>query len=214
VRAELRRAFARWGLPGAPRVDNGQPWAQPREDLPMELALWLAGLGVGAHYNPARRPPRNGVVERSQGVGKAWAEPHTCHSPEELRRRLEEMDEIQRAEYPGRDGRGRMEAFPGLARSGRRYGAARERRHWDLAAARERLAGYAVPRRVRGQGQISVYERDLYVGTRHAGRVVHVQFDPVAVEWVAADEQDRQPRRWPAPEISRGRIVSLTACRS
>src|SRR5207253_640863 len=107
VQAALRQAFARWGLPGALRVDNGQAW---------------------------------------------------------------------------------------------------ERRRWDVRAAREHLAGYAVPRRVRGQGEISVYERDLYVGTRYAGRVVYVQFDPVAVEWVATDEHDGQLRRWPAPEISRERI--------
>jgi len=214
VQAQLRRAFARWGRPAALRVDNGQPWAQPREDLPTELALWLAGLGVAVHYNPPRQPYRNGVVERSQGVSKAWAEPQTCRSPGELQARLAAMDEVQRAAYPHTDGRPRLQAYPGLAHSGRPYSAAWERRHWDLRAAREHLAGYAVPRRVRGGGSISVYERDLFVGGRYAGQVVYVQFDPVAVAWVAADQRDVQLRRWPAPEICRKRIVSLSVCRS
>lgn len=213
MQAELRRAFTRWGLPGAVRVDNGQPWAQPREDLPTDLALWLAGLRVRVLYNPPRRPQRNGVVERSQGVSKAWAEPETCASPQELQQHLATMDDIQRAAYPAIKGRTRLEAFPELAHSGRRYSVAWERRHWDLGAAREYLAGYTVPRRVRGQGAISVYERDLYVGKRYAGQVVYVHFDPVAVEWVATDEHDHTLRRWPAPEISRQQIISLNICR-
>jgi hypothetical protein len=212
VQAQLRRAFARWGRPGALRVDNGEPWASPRGDLPSELALWLAGLGVALRYIPPRRPQRNGVVERSQGVGQAWAEPHTCRSAGELRRRLARMDEIQRAEYPSCGGRSRLEAHPGLAHSGRRYSAAWERRHWDLGAAREYLAGFAVPRKVRPGGNISAYGRDLRVGQRYAGRVVYQQYDPEAGEWVCTDEQDRQLRRWPAPEICRRRIVTLSVC--
>ena len=195
-------------------MDNGQPWAQPGEDLPTELALWLAGIGVSVRYNPPRQPYRNGVVERSQGVSKAWAEPHTCRTPGELQRRLAEMDEVQRAEYPSCGGQTRLEAFPGLAHSGRRYSRAWERRHWDLGAARAHLAGYAVPRRVRVNGSVSVYERDLYVGKRYAGSTVLIQFDPVGIEWVAVDERDVQWRRWPAPEIGRDRIVSLTVCQS
>ena len=124
------------------------------------------------------------------------------------------MDAIQREEYPGPDGRSRLEAFPGLQHSGRRYRRAWERRNWDLGAAQALLASYAVPRRVRCQGHISVYERDLYVGLRHAGRVVYVQFDPVAVAWVATDEHGVQLRRWPAPEIDRRPSLSLSVCRS
>jgi hypothetical protein len=213
VQAALRRAFARWGRPQALRVDNGQPWAQPREDLPTELGLWLAGVGVALHYNPPRQPYRNGVIERSQGVAKAWAEPHTCKSPRELQRRLAVLDELQRAEYPGPDGRPRLAAFPGLARSGRRYSRAWERRHWDLRAARELLAGYVVPRRVRGGGHIAVYGRDLHVGPRQAGRTVLVSYDPDAREWIASDERGTPLRRWPAPEIGRARILGLRVCR-
>ena len=43
---------------------------------PPGLELWLAGLGVEVRANPPRRPQDNGVVERSQGTGKRWAEPH------------------------------------------------------------------------------------------------------------------------------------------
>jgi hypothetical protein len=213
VQKHLQHVFARWGRPLALRVDNGTPWAAPRADLPTELALWLAGLGVDVHYIPPRQPRRNGVVERSQGVAKAWAESQTCASPAELQRRLERMDDIQRAAYPSCAGQSRLEAHPELAHSGRPYSVGWERQHWDLTRVREYLASFAVPRRVRCQGSVSVYERDLYVGTRYAGQVVYVQFDPQAVEWVATDDQDRQLRRWPAPEIDRQRIRNLNICR-
>ncbi len=152
------------------------------------------------------------MAERSQGAGKAWAEPHTCRSAGELRRRLERMGHIRRAEYPGCGGRSRPEAHPGLAHRGRPSSAGRERRHGDPAAAREYLAGFAVPRKVRPGGNVSAYGRDLRVGQRCAGRVVYLQYDPDAREWVGTDEQDRQLRRWPAPEISRRRIVTLSVC--
>ena len=208
----MRQTFRRWGRPRAFRVDNGTPWGS-KGDLPTDLALWLLGLEVSMWYNPARRPQDNGVVERMQGVGKAWGEPHTCANPEELQRRLERMDHIQRAEYPSCQGRSRLAAHPDLAHSGRPYGLAWERRHWNEAAVLESLASYAVPRRVSRKGMLSFYDRTYYVGARYGAQVVYVLFDPVAREWVCADEQDRQLRRWPAPELCRERIRSLQVSR-
>jgi hypothetical protein len=136
-------------------VDNGVPWGSAG-DLPTDLALWLIGLGIEVTWNAPRRPQENGVVERSQGTAKRWAEPRACATAEELQRRLEEMDEIQRREYPSVRGRSRLEAFPGLAHSGRSYTRAWERAHWSLGAVTAHLAGYAVPRRVDKSGTVSV----------------------------------------------------------
>ena len=113
TQAQLRLAFARWGRPERLRVDNGTPWGT-RGDLPTDLELWLLGLGVGVDRQPAAAAPgqRGGgaVAGDGQAVGRA-AGPATA--PEELQRRLEEMDEIQRQEYPSVEGRSRREAFPG-----------------------------------------------------------------------------------------------------
>src|SRR5579863_4810664 len=106
VREQLRSAFARWGRPALMRVDNGIPWGS-WGDLPTDLALWLIGLSVEVDWNPPRRPQDNGVVERSQGTAKRWTEPGTCAKPSELQQRLDEMDRIQRQEYPSIDGRSR-----------------------------------------------------------------------------------------------------------
>ncbi len=75
TQAVLREAFERWGRPARIRVDNGMPLGS-KGDLPTDLGPWLAALGVEVVPNPPRRPQDNGVVERSQGTGKRWAEPH------------------------------------------------------------------------------------------------------------------------------------------
>jgi hypothetical protein len=106
-------------------------------------------------------------------------------------------------------GRSRLEAFPELAHSGRAYTRAWERAHWSLAAVAAHLAGYAVPRRVDKSGTVSVYNRNHYVGKCHAGKTVHVMFDPEAIEWIFADEKGQQLRSRPATEISRKAIIGL-----
>jgi hypothetical protein len=203
-----RGAFARWGLPARVRVDNGKPWGS-WSDLPPALALWLVGLGVGVAWNDPRRPQQNGVVERSQGTAKRWAEPQACRTPAELQARLDEDDRLQRERYPRAGGRGRWELFLGLAHSGRPYAEAEEGRLWALGRVREHLAGYAVPRQVDGQGKVSVYNRHVYAGSRHAGQPVWVQFDPEQGQWLVSDGAGRQLRAVPAPEVNAELIRAL-----
>jgi hypothetical protein len=203
-------AFVRWGRPERFRVDNGVPWGSARGDLPTDLGLWLAGLEVGMDYNPPATPQDNGVVERSQGTAKRWGEPQTCDTPEELRQRLAEMDEIQRGEYPSVGGRSRLEAYPELAHSGREFTPEWEELHWSLEAVARHLAGCPGQRWVSTTGSISVYNRTLYIGSSNKHKFVHVSFDPIAYEWIIADEEGRQLSRRAAPEISRERIMGLT----
>lgn len=198
----------RWGLPQHFRVDNGCPWGSAG-DLPPQLALWLIGLDVEMIWNPPRRPQDNGVVERSQGTGRRWAEPATCRNVSELQERLLEMDRIQREEYPSLQGRSRLEAYPALSHSPRRYSAAWERRHWSLPRVAEHLAAYAVPRRVDRKGLLSLYNRSCYVGKQHGGKLVYVSFDPLRLEWLFVDDAGTHLRSHPAPELSQERIVKL-----
>ena len=161
-------------------------------------------------WNPPRHPQDNGVVERSQGTGKRWAEPQTATTAWELQQRLERMDRIQREVYPSLAGRSRLEAFPQLSHSGRPYRVAWERTHWKLARVAEHLAEYTVPRRVDGKGLVSLYNRSHYVGRVHQGKVAHVMFDRELLEWVFSDEKGQQLRRLAAPEITAQRILRLT----
>jgi hypothetical protein len=208
VQAHLRRVFSRWGRPQRFRVDNGTPWGSCG-DFPTDLALWLIGLEIGMIWNPPRQPQKNGKVERSQGVGQAWAEPWTCGSARELQQRLKEMDRIQREEYPHRDGRSRWSLFPQLKHSGRTYSKAWERRHWNLDLTLEHLAEYLVSRQVDQAGLVSIYNRNYYVGKQHHPKNVSVMLDPEACAWVILDADGRQLRTHPAEQLSRERIVSL-----
>jgi hypothetical protein len=210
VQAALREAFVRWGKPGTFRVDNGGPWGASGNDLPPELALWLIGLGICVHWNDPRSPQQNGTVERSQGTAKRWAEPGQCASVEQLQERLQEMDAIQRGVYPSIEGRSRAEAFPGLKHSGRRYSVKGEARQWDQQRVLEHLSGYAVARKVDTNGNVWMYHRPHYVGSKHRGKVVQVMVDPHTAEWLFADDRGTQLRSQPAQELQAERIRSLT----
>jgi len=186
VQQHLRAFFGRWGLPAGVRVDNGGPWGSGG-DWPTPLALWLLGLGLEVAWIPPRRPQANGVVERSQGTGKRWAEPRRCHSVEQLQRRLDEADRLQREAYPYAGERARWDVYPGLAGSGRPYSLAWEEGHWDWPRVREHLAGYTASRRVDGRGRVCLYDHRHYVGTKYSGQAVWVGYDPDGQEWVVQD---------------------------
>jgi hypothetical protein len=208
VRQALRGALGRWGLPGLLRVDNGQPWGSKGEQ-PTDLALWLIGLGVDLWWNAPRRPWENGVVERSQGTAKRWAGPGGCLSAGELQGRFDELDELQRCSYPYQGGQSRLGRYPALVHSGLGYEEGREGQSWDWSRVAEHLAGYCVPREVDSKGQVSIYNRNHYVGRRHRGKQVHVMFDACSCEWVIADEAGRIFKQAPADELSRERIQAL-----
>jgi hypothetical protein len=212
VRERLRLAFARWGLPVRFRVDNGAPWGSTGE-FPTELSLWLIGLGVDVHWNHAKRPAENGVVERSQRTAAGWCEPATCETPAELQQRLERMDRLYREVYPYRQRQSRMSFYPGLAHSGRPYDPASESGIWEWCRVAEHLSTYAVRRRVDRSGTISLYNRSRYVGTLHQGKTVYVMFDPEFNDWLISDAEGRHLGRVPAPELAPDRVMRLDVTR-
>ena len=171
--------------------------------------MWLIGLGVEVVWNPPRRPQDNGVVERSQGTGKRWAEPHTCADAAELQRRIDDLDAVQRQEYPSVGGKTRAEAFPGLAHSGRAYDPGAEAAGWARARVVAHLAGYTAVRRADPSGNVSVYNRNRYVGAGLKGRTVYVTLDPQDVAWVFQGPGGVCYRRQPAEELSAERVVGL-----
>ena len=160
-------------------------------------------------WNPPRRPQDNGVVERSQGTGKRWGDAKTCRNPEALQRRLDNMDRIQREVYPSIQGRSRWEAYPELHKPARPYTKAWEVREWDIELVLAHLADYSVLRRVDRKGQVSVYNRNHYIGRPYGGRDVYVVFDPAEREWIFSTADGIQLRHRRAEEITRERIVKL-----
>lgn len=191
MQRQLRLALGQWGRPLWIKVDNGSPWGS-WSDLPPPLALWLIGLGLDLRWIPPRRPQKNGVVERSHGVTQAWAEPEQCHSAEELQRRVDREDLVQREKYPHQGELSRWQAYPGLWHSGRSYDESWEGSNWSWRRVLEHLGSYAVDRRVDGSGKIGLYGGKLYVGTCLRGRGVIVGFDAQSSEWVVSDSDGKQ----------------------
>jgi hypothetical protein len=204
----LRDAFVRWGLPLALRLDNGFPWGNWSE-LPTALALWVVGLGVGLKFNPPRRPRDNGVVERSHGVSKTWAEVATCRSAAELQERIDDLDKIQREEYPVFKSKSRWVLFPSLASNPRPYSREWEEANWQEQRTREYLAEQVARRKVDKQGKVKVYARSYYVGILHQHRPCCVQYNPDGGEWIFSDENGVQWCRQPAEQITAARIRTL-----
>lgn len=212
VRERLRLAFRNWGLPDRLRMDNGHPWGSGG-DLPTELSLWLLGLGIELIWNAPARPQENGVVERSQGVGKNWGEPHTCSNIRELQQRMDKFDRLQRERYPFQGLQSRLEAFPELLKPRRRYTPTQERKIWRWDLVTEHLQQYAIVRKVDAKGSVSIYNRQQYVGIAFARQHVVVSYDAVEHNWEFFDARGSFLRSQPAPELSSQRIYALDVLR-
>jgi Mu transposase, C-terminal len=204
----LRELFRRWGLPQRLRVDNGAPWGS-WSDLPTDLSLWLIGLGVQMHWNHPNRPQENGIIERSQGTGKRWAEPHACSSVQQLQQQFDAMDRIQREVYAEKGQLPRLQAHPGLSQVERPYRRSREKATWDFQRVLEHLADYAVTRRVGPHGHVSLYNRNYYVGHLHSRRTVQIMFDPDTLQWLVVADQGQLLNRLAVKEMTEETIRAL-----
>lgn len=211
ARGDWRRAFTRWGLPARIRVDSGAPWGSD-DGHPTELGCWLIGLGIEMAWNPPRRPQADGVIERSQGVEKNWAEPWRCADGAELRRRVDETGWLQREAYAGPGERPRWQEFPGLAHSGRAYRPAVEDTLWDLERVKSHLARYVVRRKVDPPGKVSIYSRPRPVSRAWVGKMVNVGFGAPECCRAATADDGQELRRIPAPAVSREAVMALRMC--
>ncbi len=192
----FREVFEIWGLPGRIQVDNGRPWGNNGHDLPSALVLWWWGLGIEVTWIPPRKPQRNGVVERSQGVLQQWAEPERWESFEEGVERLAWAVQMQREGFRGADGKTRMERYPALRSNPRTYRREQEEEHWSLEEVDRHLASWgALQRWVGKTGQITLYNRPYSVGRQHAGKAVWVKWDRDERVWVVRDREGTEIRK-------------------
>lgn len=219
VQAALRQAFATWGRPCGLRVDNGYPWVCPDGDLPTDLELWLAGLGVALHKGRPNVPQDNPRMERSQRTAQAWAEPWRHDTAEQLQRRLDEEDRIHREVFLFDGERTRLQAYPELLLAGRPY--AQEPHFeavcWDHQAALALLGRRELVRKVDKGGCVSLYDHRVPVKYALARQAVTVRFAQESQEWVFCLEGAEVGRRYAAnlsAENIRGLQVSRRPGRS
>ena len=190
------------------RVDDGTPWGSTG-DLAADLAPWLIGLAIDPWWNPPRRPPDGGAVERSRGTGKRWGDPESCDSAEQLQRRMDEHDEMQGATYPYREEEGRTQWWRGPTHGGRDYDPGQEEANWELRRVAAFLGDRCVSRRVDQKGRISIYDRNPCVGKMNGQKEVQVILADEPSRWVVADEKGTTLGELAAPEVSAERIMAL-----
>lgn len=193
-------------MPQSIRVDNGFPWGSTG-DFPPDFSLWIIGLGIEMIWNPPRQPQQNGVVERSQGTGKRWAEPAQCDSPAMLQQRIDEMDRLQREDYPRADNQSRMELFPQLRTPTRPYDATEANWQWQRVA--DHLSRYTAARQVDKSGVVWLYSRKHYVGSKYYGTTVYASFDPLECEWIFRNAEGTELRTRLAEEMTEANILAL-----
>ena len=124
-----------------------------------------------------------------------------------LQRQVDEMDRLQREDYPHDKNRSRMELFPELRYLARPYDAAQEYWQWQRVA--DHLSEYTAARRVERSGVVWLYNRKHYVGSKYGGATVYVSFDPVDCEWIFRDERGNELRSRFAEELTEANIRAL-----
>ena len=207
IQRRLRKTFTQWGLPERAQFDNGYPWGSSGH-FPPALPLWVIGLGVNVVWSWPACPQENGVVERSQGTGKRWGEPHRCGSVAELQERLDEFDRLQREAYPYHKST-RSAVFPKLTHSGRPYVASAEQHKWQLSRVLQALSERVAVARVDRYGGVSLYHYSRFIGKPYAGQQVFITLDPTGPTWVFSSKQGEQWRTYPATELTKQRILAL-----
>ncbi len=218
----LRRAFARWGRPGALSVDGSLHFlGQPQRSFPSRLELFCAGLGIAVVPIRPGRPTDHGAVERRHsicdGVLLGPTYPDLAAAQAALTDHVTALNE----RFPSRarvcGGQPPLLAHPGARHSGRAYDPAREWRDFDLAAVDRLLAGWTWHRRVgRLSGQFSFADRNVSVGKAWAGRVVTLRFDPTARQVVVhapgeqPGEQGAELKRFACPAFTQATILGTS----
>ena len=190
VQADLRQAFAQWGLPDAIRMDRDPLFiGSSRFEWPGTLLLWLIGLGVQPIINRAYRPTDNAMIERANRTwqsdvlaGVHFLDLQAVQAASD--QALEDRRLTLPSRHSGCDHRPPLEAFPDLVKRRRPYGADQELSLFDLSRVDAYLAQWEWRRQVDSTGKISLANRNHLIDRRYKGQVVKVRFDPTTREFV------------------------------
>lgn len=208
MRDLLLDLFRQWGLPGAVRTDNGEPFGVPKRDVIPVLSLWLAAWGVTPILNRPRVPQDNAKVERNQGTVGRWLEVQHCADLGGLQRRLDEICHAQRSAYPVQKLRGstRAEVFKDLFEVKRPL----DPQAFDEKKAHLLLQKAAYPRKVNTNGAISIYDKVFQVERKHRKTIVVLTFDPSTTAWNVCDQNGTPIKSIPDDRFSKEKLLDLT----
>jgi len=213
VQADLRQAFATWGLPDALRMDRDPLFiGSARGDWPGMLLLWLVGLGIQPIINRAYRPTDNAMIERAHHTwcsdvlqGRPFGDIAALQAATDqaLADRCQQLP----SRHPGCAGRAPAVAFPDLLEARHPYQAECERQLFDLARVDAYLAQWQWRRQVDRSGQISLASRNQRIGQRYQGQVVKMHFEPATRTFICSLASNEIVARLTLVEVSADYIL-------
>jgi hypothetical protein len=191
VQADLRAAFALWGLPDAIRMDRDPLFVgSTRFEWPGTLLLWLVGLGVTPIVNDPYRPTQNARVERQ---GRTWKDDVAVGPAYPSLQAVQAASEHAQADrlmaLPSRNpacaGQPPLLAHPELAISRRLFDPAQEADLFDFESVELYLSDWSWLRLVDQQGCISLADHNISVGRAYYRQSVEVVYDLDAHAFIA-----------------------------
>lgn len=180
---DINQSFIRWGLPSAIKIDNGRPFVIPNSrDVPTPTIFWWIGLGIKVIQNTPCCPQENGIVECLQGTMCSWSNPKDQIGARELQNRLDEESDFQRNNYrmPARKYKSRIELYPELNNNSRKYSP----KLFKMERVYDYVSSKVWERTVKTSGQVSVFGKPIYIGTKYAKDRITLTFDPIDKQWL------------------------------
>lgn len=202
--------FHQWGLPGAVRTDNGDPFGITTRDVIPIMSLWLKGWGVQPILNRPRHPQDNAKVERTQQTSIRWAEIHKAIDIQDLQIRLDTIIKEHLDLYPVKrlGNLSRTKVFPNIYLKQRVF----DENNFNLEIALNFLSDKTLQRKVANNGTISLYAKVFQVHAKFKKQLVFAKFNPTKGGWDIVNTNNESIKFIKDDRFSKEKIILLTVC--
>ena len=214
----LRQAFVRFGLPEQITLDHDCAFydSSTPSPYPLQIHLWLIGLGIEVRFIKQKPPFEHSIIERSHQTMEAQAiTGQDIANNATLYKNLADRKVFMNERYPSRalNGQAPLQAFPEAQHSGRPY-----RPEWEADLLdMQRVADYLAPGRwfrvVSDQGQFFLGSQRYGMGRHFKNQTIEITFIPDTCELVCvnarADETVRMPAKGVSTEYLMGELSPL-----
>lgn len=169
------------------RVDNGEPFGNPKRNPTTPLAMWLIANDIDMIFNKPYCPQMNGKVEKMQDTTSRWAEISKCKNIIELQGQLNKEIIVQRTAFKVTrlGNKTRLEAFPELETTRRVFKA----EEFDAQRVYNYLATKTYPRLVSSAGQITHFGHKISGLQKYKQQYLTLKLNEATCSWEIFDTQ-------------------------
>ena len=195
IQGDLRRVFAKFGLPAAIQTDRERVYGRPAtEAFPTLFTLWLAGLGIRHHFTRPAQATDQAQVERGHRTWNDWlAQPEPAADIGTFQAQLDQARYMHNQVLSSNAGdcqsRTPFQAHPEACTPLRPFAPEAELLLFSLERMDYFLAQFTWHHKVTVSGQCFIGEQVYYIGQKYAGLTATVRFDPQNRHFVFAHPQ-------------------------